>query len=118
MLGQSRCATDVWPTPQMSSALALHSEQCRTADRAAVDQPTAVAERAFRQCMLLEDAIDAVQIKAPRQVHDRQKLFVEVVVLAHAVLVTLDQVLKQFDMRCRVAFQIHGHEAGELQKTG
>ena len=98
-------------------ALALDGHQRGILDRRAVDALAAVHHRAPRQRVLLEHGLDRLQVKLGGQVHDREVLVVEVLVLLDGVAVALDEVVEQIDVRIHVALEVHGHEARQLHEA-
>lgn len=76
-----------------------------------------MAERAIDERMLKENSFHGFEIEFGRQVHHRQIFFVEVIVLAHRILIALNKIVKQLDMGGCVPLKVHGHEAGELQEA-
>ena len=98
-------------------ALALDRHERGVADRRAVDLLPRCIIVPSRQGVVLEHGLDRLQVELGRQVHDRQVLVVEVLVLLDRVAVALDEIVEQVDVRVHVALEVHGHEAGELDEA-
>ena len=96
----------------------LHRENRRPMDRVQVDHRAAVTVQPQRNRVLDEHFFHGLEIELRRQVHHREIFVVEVAVSFGAIAVAFHEMVEHLEMRGDVAFDVHGHEARQLQKAG
>jgi len=86
--------------------------------RVQVDHRAAVTVQPQRNRVLDEHFFHGLEIELRRQVHHREIFVVEVAVSFGAIAVAFHEMVEHLEMRGDVAFDVHGHEARQLQKAG
>ena len=95
----------------------LHGEDRRPTDRVEVDHHAAVTVQPQRNRVLDEHFVHGLEIELRSQVHHGEIFVVKVAVLFGAVAVPFHEMVEHLEMRGDVAFDVHGHEARQLQKA-
>ena len=97
--------------------LALDRHQADISDQLWPNGASAVHQFALGQQVLLEDDVDGLEIEFLGQVADREVLVIEFQMGLGFIAITIHEVLKIVQVRLAVAFDVHRHEAVELDKA-
>ena len=98
-------------------ALAFDGQQRGAVNRAGIDLAVAPRQLAFCQRVILEDALDGLEIELRGQIGDREIFLVEAARGFGFLLVVVDKILEKSAKRTDVALEIHVQERGQLQKA-